>query len=86
MRLVPSLRRNLISLGTLDSNGSSYRSENGILRVMKGLMIILKGILKQGLYVLQGEAISGDAAISSSDVQETILWHKRLGHMSMGNL
>ena len=42
VRLVPKLRRNLISLGMLDANGSYYRSENGVLRVMKGSMVMLK--------------------------------------------
>ena len=54
VRLVPNLRRNLISLGMLDINRGSYKLENGILRVIKGSMVVLKGILKQGLYILQG--------------------------------
>ena len=64
VRLVPNLRRNLISLGMLDKGGCSYRSENGVLRVMKGFMLILKGILNHGLYTLQGEAIKADQALA----------------------
>ena len=86
VRWVPKLRRNLISLGMLDVNGSTYKSENGVLRVMKGSMVMLKGVLKQGLYVLQGEAITGDAAATSVSQDQTLLWHKRLGHISMGGL
>ena len=37
VRLVPRLRRNLLSLGVFDSNGYSYRLEKGILKVMKGV-------------------------------------------------
>ena len=33
---VPELTKNLVSLGTLDSNGQSYRSEGGVMRVTKG--------------------------------------------------
>lgn len=36
VRYVPDLKRNLISLGTLESNGHSFKSENGIMRVLKG--------------------------------------------------
>ena len=86
VKLVPKLRRNLISLGMLDANGNNFRSENGVLRVMNGSMVMLKGVLNQGLYILQGEAIFSDVATSSSDQDETILWHKRLGHLSIGGL
>jgi len=60
----------------LDQNGSTYKLEKGILRVIKGSMVVFKGILNQGLYILQGEAISGDATISSIDNDETVMWHK----------
>jgi len=86
VRFVPNLRRNLIFLGMLDSNEGSYKSENGILKVTKGSMVVLKGILKQGLYVLQVEAISGSAAISFSENDDTALWHRRLGHIEMKGL
>lgn len=78
VRLVPELRRNLISLGMLDLNRGSYKSENGILEVMKGSIVVLQGILKQGLYILQGEAISGHAAVSSSEINEPKVWHIRI--------
>ena len=86
VRLVPKLRRNLISLGMLDSNGITYRLENGVLKVMKGSMAMLRGVLKQGLYILQGEAIIGDVPATSAKQDQTLLWHKRLGNISMGGL
>jgi len=46
VRLVLELRRNLIFLGMLDLNGRSYKSENDILKVMKGYMVVLKRLLK----------------------------------------
>jgi len=49
-------------------------------------MVVLKGILKQGLYVLQGKAISGDATISALDKNETKIWNRRLGHIGMKGL
>ena len=70
----------------LEKGGCSYRSENGVLRVMKGSMVILKGILNHGLYTLQGEATKGDQALASVNQDETELWHKRLGHINIGGL
>ena len=71
-----------LSLGMLDSNGCSLRSEGGIMKVMKGSMVVLKGSLQYGLYVLHGKAVVGvSATVKYSD--QTRLWHKRLGHMSL---
>ncbi|KAK2970349.1 hypothetical protein RJ640_003619 [Escallonia rubra] len=84
-RHVPELRKNLISLGVLDSNGCSYRAAGGVLRIMKGALIVMKGLKKNSLYLLQGSIVTGAAATASSsdiDSDTTKLWHMRLGHMS----
>ena len=68
IRLVPELRRNLLSLGMFDSNGCSYKSKRGTLKAMKGSLVVLKGLLQQGLYVLQGKAIT--SVIATAKVQD----------------
>jgi len=50
---VPDLKRNLISLGTLQSKGWKYSAEGGVLKVSKGSRILLKGLRQESLYVLQ---------------------------------
>ena len=40
---VPNLRKNMISLGTLDSNGFNYKSANGVTKVRKGILTVMKG-------------------------------------------
>ncbi|GJX95918.1 retrovirus-related pol polyprotein from transposon TNT 1-94 [Tanacetum coccineum] len=42
VRHVPDLKKNLISLGVLDSKGFKYTSENGVLRVSKGALVVMK--------------------------------------------
>ena len=74
-----------MSLGMLDSNGCSFKSEKGNLRVVKRSMVVLKGSLRQGLYVLQGKAIVG-VSTAIQHVDQTKLQHGRLGHMSMRGL
>ena len=54
VRYVPALKRNLISLGTLDELGFSYKAKNGSMHVFKGDELILTGAKKNGLYVLDG--------------------------------
>ena len=52
VRYVPELKRNLISLGTLDELGYAYKVENGFLHVFKNDKLVLSGTKKYGLYVL----------------------------------
>ncbi|KAG8488067.1 hypothetical protein CXB51_018276 [Gossypium anomalum] len=85
VRYVPELKRNLISLSTLDSKGYRYTAESGVLKISKGSLVVMKGQRKTAkLYVLQGSTVTGDAAVASSSLSDDItkLWHMRLGHMS----
>ena len=43
VRLVPSLKRNLISLSSLDEKGYKYTSEGGVLNINKGTLVVMKG-------------------------------------------
>ena len=43
VRHVSEVEKNLISLGTLDSNGYGYKSEGGAIKVTKGAMVVMKG-------------------------------------------
>ena len=86
VRHVHDLKKNLVSLGTLDSLGCKFSTEGGVLRVSKGILVLIKGQLAKGLYFLQGSTIIGDVAVSSSssDLESdlTRLWHMCLGYMS----
>ncbi|KAK3016566.1 hypothetical protein RJ639_005827 [Escallonia herrerae] len=85
IRHVLELRKNLISLGTFDSNGCRYRAAGGVMRIMKGVLVVMKGLKQNNLYLLQGSTVTGAASTSSSsdiDSDTTMLWHMRLGHMS----
>ena len=51
-------KKNLISLGTLSSNGFRYKYENEIIKVSKGAMVMLKGQKVNGnIYRLLGSTI-----------------------------
>ncbi|KAH9762289.1 hypothetical protein KPL70_000762 [Citrus sinensis] len=84
VRHAPRLKRNLISLGMLDGMGYHFKSENSGLKIMKGTEMVMKGVKKNGLYVLEGSSMPGSVAMPAvSDVNITMLWHLRLGHMSI---
>ncbi|KAH9646639.1 hypothetical protein KPL70_024932 [Citrus sinensis] len=83
VRHVPELKRNLISLGILDQIGCIIKMESGVMKIIRGSMVIMKGAKNNGLYVLQGTAIIGDVSVSTSmNPNKTLMWHMRLGHMS----
>jgi hypothetical protein len=69
---IPDLKKNLISLGTLDSLGYKYSGEGGVIRVSKCPLVMMQGNKVDGLYFLQGSTVTGLVDISSDTTQ---LWH-----------
>ena len=80
VRHVPSLKKNLITLGTLDANGYTYSSSGGKLKICKGYV---RGVLPNNLYKLLGDTISGGTAISTYILQaEASLKYRNVGVLS----
>src|SRR4051812_46987130 len=80
---VPGIKRCLISLSTLDSQGYRYHARRGVLKVCKGSRTLMRGNLTGGQYVLQGSAIAGKATTVTSksrDHDPTLMWPRRLVH------
>ncbi|GFZ12253.1 hypothetical protein Acr_23g0006380 [Actinidia rufa] len=63
IRHVPNLRKNLISIGMLDSKGCNFDASGGTLRVSKGNKEMLWGKKTGGLYRLEGSVQTGGATI-----------------------
>ena len=63
VRHVPNLRKNLISIGMLDSKGCSFDASGGILRVSKGNKEMLWGKKTRGLYRLEENVQTGGATV-----------------------
>ncbi|GJT34447.1 retrovirus-related pol polyprotein from transposon TNT 1-94 [Tanacetum coccineum] len=80
---VPDLKRNLISLSTLEANGCTYTGEGGVMKILKGALMFMKAIQSGGLYVLQGTVVYDTAGVATSkaSLDDSKLWHYRLGHM-----
>ena len=79
VRHVPSLMRNLISVGQLDDEGHNVVFNNGGWKVTKGALVIARGNKIGTLFVnsnCRSTITVANAAVSSN------LWHYRLGHMS----
>ncbi|GKD09038.1 kinase-like domain, phloem protein 2-like protein [Tanacetum coccineum] len=83
VRRVLDLKRNLISLSTLEVNGCKYSGEGGVMKIFKGALVLMNAIQSGGLYVLQGTVVYGTAGVATSkaSLNDSKLWHYRLGHM-----
>ncbi|KAI9157258.1 hypothetical protein LWI28_019338 [Acer negundo] len=59
--------------------------EGGVLKVVRGAFLAMKGTRQRNLYFLDGYTVTGRAAVSSSSDDEASdtsrLWHMRLGHV-----
>ncbi|OIT20840.1 hypothetical protein A4A49_59721, partial [Nicotiana attenuata] len=67
VRYVPKLKKNLISLGTLESLGCKFTGEGGILKNFQGALVILKAHRSGSLYSLLGSTVIGTNTVSISD-------------------
>ena len=88
VRHVPELKKNLISIGIMDGKGFKYSTKNGVMKIQKGSTMVMKGIKRGNLYILQGTTCIDDGLVavasrSNKSIPDlTQLWHMRLGHMS----
>ncbi|KAK2987579.1 hypothetical protein RJ640_027880 [Escallonia rubra] len=88
VRYIPDLKKNLISLGTLDSIDCSISIKGGVMKVNKGAVVIMKSQKIGNLYKMIGNTVIGGASVSTragSSNDNSELWHKRLGHLSEGD-
>ena len=80
------LKKNLLSVEQFDSLGCKIRTNNGIMKIIKGALVVLKARKTvANMFVLIGETHHGAKAsiVSASPAEEkTMMWHKKLGHMS----
>jgi len=70
VRYVPQLKRNLISVGALKTLGLVVSIRDGVLKMIKGSMVVMKGVRRNNLYHLKGSTVTCqvDTSISSNDV------------------
>jgi hypothetical protein len=74
VRHITDLRKNLIFLGILDRNRCSFEFEDGVLKVSKKAMTVMKGQrLSRNIYRLLGTIVVGGAIIVESELGNIIL-------------
>nr|GFA04682.1 retrovirus-related Pol polyprotein from transposon TNT 1-94 [Tanacetum cinerariifolium] len=78
-RYIPKLKRNLISLGTLEKEGYTVKLQSGKIKVINGSRIVLSGTRRDNcVYSLDGHAVAGEinASIEEKDslAKEAVKW------------
>ncbi|GJU75510.1 retrovirus-related pol polyprotein from transposon TNT 1-94 [Tanacetum coccineum] len=88
VRYIPELKRNLISLGTLEKEGYTVKLHLGKVKVINGSRVILSGIRRDNcVYSLDGRSMAGELNSSVKEKDSLAqVWHKRLGHISEAGL
>ncbi|GJV04578.1 zinc finger, CCHC-type containing protein [Tanacetum coccineum] len=72
---VSELRRNLISLGTLEKEGFTVKMQSGKIKVIKGSLVVLSGTRRANcVYTLDGQAVT----------RNTLKGRKQLGEYQIG--
>nr|GEY58189.1 retrovirus-related Pol polyprotein from transposon TNT 1-94 [Tanacetum cinerariifolium] len=87
-RYIPELKRNLISLRTLEKEGYTVKLKSSKVKVINGSRVILSGIQRDNcVYSLDGHAMAGELndTVEEKDSLAQV-WHKRLGHISEAGL
>ncbi|GJW78500.1 retrovirus-related pol polyprotein from transposon TNT 1-94 [Tanacetum coccineum] len=84
VRYSPKLKTNLIFVGTLESKGFEVRAKDGVMNIISGVLVVMKGIRKiNNTYNYKGRKVVGTiAAVTDGDrnSEAVKLWHMRLGH------
>jgi hypothetical protein len=87
VRHVLELRKNLISLGVLDTRGYKSIVQGGVMKVYKGILVVMKEKKVGNMFLLEGRTESDHATmISQKDSDFFLLWHQQLDHMSKQGL
>uniref|UniRef100_A0A803P7J2 Integrase catalytic domain-containing protein n=1 Tax=Cannabis sativa TaxID=3483 RepID=A0A803P7J2_CANSA len=73
--------------GLLIRKGYLVKVENGKLKVMEEPKVIMECTIVNGIYVLRGSTTQNQVNAASKEVKNpTLVWHRRLGHISYGGL
>lgn len=79
VRYVPDLCYNLLSCAALEEDGLEGRWGKGIMKILKGSLVVFKAEKKNNLYICHAKCVSASSSVNTMHEDKTFLWHKRLG-------
>ena len=66
VRYVPQVKKNFISIGTLKALGHAVSVRDGVLKITRSSMVVMKGVRRNNLYYLMGSTVAGRVTTSIS--------------------
>ena len=77
------LKKNILYLGQIDSYWCKTHVENGIIKIARGALVLMKGgrSVLINSYLKNKHLINVDAFVASNIEDSTMMWHFKLGHM-----
>jgi len=72
VQYVPKLKKNLISLGALESKGLVVTMRDEILKATSGALVMLKSVRKNNLYYYQGSTLVGRVVTTTSSTKKDV--------------
>jgi len=85
VRHVKGLKKKILSVGQFDNLGCKIRIDNGIMKIIKKVLVVLKARkIAANLFVLMREThhkVEASIASTSPSEEKTMIWHQKLGHM-----
>ena len=87
VRYIPEVKRNLVSLGSLERKGCTFSSANGSMTIMKDKKVVMTGERRGTLYYLTATVMKTSMDEVHIVKSESVsLWHRRLGHPAEGSV
>jgi len=84
VRYVPSMSKNLISVGALKVEDLRGTLGEGVLKMCSGLMVVLKKIRRNNLYYLKGSPVIGNSMASEQLTADSTGSWKKVGQIGAG--
>ena len=76
VRYILQMKNNLISIEALEARSVESSCRDRVLKILKGSMVVLKGVRRNNLYYLKGNIVTGQLTTSvDSDDDSIRLWH-----------
>ena len=59
VKYVPQLKKNLISIGALKALSLEISGRDGVLKMLRGSIVVINGVWRNNLYYLKGNTVTG---------------------------
>ena len=88
MRYVPELKNSLIPLGVLDSSKYKVILEDGVMKIVSSVDLVVRGIRKENLCFLHGHIVVRITSIGNDKRSSytSQFWNLRFGKVTLQDL